>query len=166
MARVKVVPGSLTEAYKKREGDFAPNLVGLQFTEGVASLGTSLFTFGNFEITSNFDPENTRLIFAVSEKDMAEDPRFKSWTKKDGTPAYFQPMPADMSDMRTFDQHGYIMTVPTFPFTILGHPMRSATEVRAQFAGADPKKQKAIVQDLFGGYNDQVLHILQTKLGK
>jgi len=48
MGTVKVVPGSLTEAYKKRQGDFAPNLVGFQFTEGA-----SLFTFGNFEITTN-----------------------------------------------------------------------------------------------------------------
>ena len=51
MANVRVVPRSLTDAYKRREGDFAPNLVGLQFTNGV-----SLFTFGNFEITTNLDP--------------------------------------------------------------------------------------------------------------
>lgn len=50
MATVKVVPRSLTDAYKRREGDFAPNLVGLQFTDGV-----SLFTFGNFQITTNLD---------------------------------------------------------------------------------------------------------------
>lgn len=50
MATVKVVPRSLTDAYKRREGDFSPNLVGFQFTDGV-----SLFTFGNFQITSNFD---------------------------------------------------------------------------------------------------------------
>jgi hypothetical protein len=48
MSLIKVVPRSLTEAYKKREGDFSPNLVGLQFTDG-----SSLFTFGNFQITSN-----------------------------------------------------------------------------------------------------------------
>jgi hypothetical protein len=50
MGTVKVVPRSLTDAYKRREGDFAPNLVGLQFTDGV-----SLFTFGNFQITTNLD---------------------------------------------------------------------------------------------------------------
>lgn len=48
MARIKVVPRSLTEAYKKREGDFSPNLVGLQFTDG-----NSFFTLGNFQITTN-----------------------------------------------------------------------------------------------------------------
>lgn len=116
------------------------------------------------EITARYNPAATKLIFAVSEKDMAEDPRFKSWTKRDGTPAYFQPMPANPASMKTFDQHGYIMVVPTFPFTLMGRPMTSATEVRNKFAAADEKTQKAIVQDLFGDYNDQVLHILQTKL--
>jgi hypothetical protein len=44
----KVVPGSITEPYKKGQGDFSPNLVGQQFTNGV-----TLFTLGNFAITTN-----------------------------------------------------------------------------------------------------------------
>lgn len=52
MATVKVIPRSLTDAYKRREGDFSPNLVGFQFTDGV-----SLFTFGNFQITTNVTPK-------------------------------------------------------------------------------------------------------------
>jgi hypothetical protein len=47
MAKI-VVPGSLTKAYQKREGDFSPDLVGNQFTSGNA-----FFTFGNFSITTN-----------------------------------------------------------------------------------------------------------------
>ena len=116
------------------------------------------------ELTRNFNAASTRLIFAVSEKDMAEDPRFKSWTKKDGSPAYFQPMPADPSMMSTFDRHGYIKVVPTVNFTVIGQPMRSATEIRAQFSQADENTQKAIVKDLFGNYDESVLHIMQQKL--
>jgi hypothetical protein len=52
MANKKVVPGSLTDAYKKRQGDFSPNLVGFQLTKG-----TPLFTLGNFELTTNLDPK-------------------------------------------------------------------------------------------------------------
>lgn len=44
----KVVPGSITEPYKIGQGDFSPNLVGQQFTQG-----TPLFTLGNFAITTN-----------------------------------------------------------------------------------------------------------------
>jgi hypothetical protein len=118
------------------------------------------------ELVSKYDPQSTKLIFAVSEKDMAEDPRFASFTKKDGTPAYFQPMPNDPAMMDTLDKHGYILVVPTFDFSVMGKPMRSATEVRAMFAGAAPEKQRAIVKDLFGNYNEQVLHIMQQKLSQ
>lgn len=116
------------------------------------------------EIVSNFDPANTILLFAVSEKDMAEDPRFQFKPKKDGSPSYFQAAPSDLSQCETLDKHGYITTVPTFNFTVLGQPMRSATEVRAQFAAADEKTKKAIVNDLFGSFNDTVFNLMQTKV--
>ena len=44
------------------------------------------------EIVSQYDSETTVLIFAVSEKDMAENPRFSFAPKKDGSPSYFQPL--------------------------------------------------------------------------
>lgn len=53
MALKRVVPRSLTEAYKKREGDFSPNLVGNQFA---SDGGTPLLTFGNFAVRSNTEP--------------------------------------------------------------------------------------------------------------
>lgn len=53
MANKKVVPGSLTEAYSKGEGDFSPDLVGFQLTKG-----SPLFTLGNFAVTTNMDPKS------------------------------------------------------------------------------------------------------------
>jgi len=50
MAIKKVVPGSLTEAYKRRQGDFSPDLVGLQFTSGT---NNAFLTLGNFAVVSN-----------------------------------------------------------------------------------------------------------------
>lgn len=115
------------------------------------------------EIVSRYPPE-TRLMFAVSAKDMAEDPRFAKWTKKDGSPSYFQPMPSKGSNMQGLEHHAYIMTVPTFDFTVLGKPMTSATELRAQFAAADEKTQRAIVQDLFGNFDEEVFAIMRNQL--
>jgi len=115
------------------------------------------------ELTQQY-PENTRLIFAVSEKDMAEDPRFSKWTKKDGSPSYFQPMPGNAGEMVGLNQHGYIMTVPTFNFTVLGAPMRSATEIRAMFAKADEATQQRIIKDLFGAYDEQVHDIMKNNI--
>lgn len=112
------------------------------------------------ELVQHVDP-NTRLIFAVSEKDMAEDPRFSKWTKKDGSPSYFQPMPKSSNEMTGLSTHAYITTVPTFNFTVLGEPMRSATEVRSMFARADADTQRKIITDLFGAYDEHV-HSLMT----
>jgi len=53
---IKVVPGSITEPYKIGQGDFSPNLVGQQFTEG-----STLFTLGNFELTSNLSAPLSRV---------------------------------------------------------------------------------------------------------
>lgn len=113
------------------------------------------------ELVSKY-PDSVRVIFAVSAKDMAEDPRFSTWTKKDGDPTYFQPMPKNPSEMQGKNTHGYILTVPTFEFTMLGQPMRSATEIRSQFAQADAKTQQLIIKDLFGAYDSEV-HAIMSK---
>ena len=111
------------------------------------------------------DPNNTVVIFAVSEKDMAEDPRFgpNSFTKKDGSPAYLQKL-VDIKQTENMSQHAYIMTVPTFDFNVLGQPMRSGTELREMYTNADTKTRKAIIKDLFGAYTPEAEKIMNTHL--
>lgn len=116
------------------------------------------------EIAQKYDPNNTVLVFAVSEKDMAEDPRFSKFTKKDGSLSYLQPAPKNLSQAKPFSQHGYILTVPTFNFTVLGKPMRSASEFRKQFATADDETKKALIKDLFGNYSPEVFALMSTKI--
>lgn len=116
------------------------------------------------EIITNYDPTNTILLFAVSAKDMAEDPRFKFGPKKDGSPSYFQALPKNLNQAETFDKHAYIITVPTFEFNVLGKPMQSSTEIRSQFATADDNTKKLIIKDLFGSYNDTVYNIMSSKI--
>ena len=118
------------------------------------------------EIIANYNPTNTILLFAVSAKDMAEDPRFKFGPKKDGSPSYFQAPPSNLSQAETFDKHAYIITVPTFEFNVLGKPMQSSTEIRNQFVTADENTKKLIIKDLFGTYNDTVYNIMLSKLTK
>lgn len=109
-------------------------------------------------------PPETKLIFAVSQKDMDEDPRFSKWTKKDGSPSYFQPMPKDHNEMLGLSQHGYIMVVPTFEFSVLGNTMTSASEFRSNFAKADTETQKNMIQDLFGAYDANVHAIMKNAI--
>jgi len=113
------------------------------------------------EITDNFNPQNTIALFAVSDKDMAEDPRFSFKPKKDGSPSYYQPA---SKDMQGFDEHGYIITVPTLDFNVLGKPMRSASEFRANFARADSETQKAMITDLFGRYDPKTHSTMSKKI--
>lgn len=117
------------------------------------------------EVTANYNPETDIVIFAVSEKDMAEDPRFAFKPKKDGSPSYFQPL-QDINQCEPLGKHGYITTVPTFTFTVLGKPANSASQIRAMFTGADEQTQKNIVKDLFGKYDEEVFTIMQSKLGQ
>lgn len=118
------------------------------------------------ELVAKYDPEETVLIFAVSEKDMAEDPRFKFKAKRDGSPSYFQPLPADITDAKPLSQHGYITTVPTFDFNLLGKPVRSATEIRNLFTASNPETRKKIVTALYGKYSDRVYEILAGNLAE
>lgn len=118
------------------------------------------------EIVGNFDPASTVLIFAVSQKDMDEDPRFSFKPKKDGSPSYFQRLPDDLKNAKTLDQHGYITTLPTLDFTVLGEPMRSATELRAKYTSADDDTRKAIIKDLYGSYSEEIKSIMDNKLNE
>ena len=122
----------------------------------------------NLQSVSNQIPINVErdsIIFAVSQKDMAEDPRFKSFVKKDGSPSYLQPMPKNESKLEPAIKHGYLITVPTTDFTVLGSPARSASQLRSQYSTLTPEQQKLFIMDLFGSYNSKIHNILNNKLG-
>lgn len=120
----------------------------------------NILSTGNITVA---DRANTVVIFAVSQKDMAEDPRFSFATKKDGSAPYFQPL-TNIKDTVSMDRHGYIMTVPTFDFTVAGEPMRSGTELRNMYAEADEAQRQAIIADLFGRYSREAEQIMNSKI--
>lgn len=119
----------------------------------------SILQTSNIQVT----PQNTVVIFAVSQKDMEEDPRFSFRAKKDGSAPYFQPL-RDIKDTKSMQEHGYIMTVPTFDFDVLGQPMQSGTELRKMYVDANEPTRQKIVQDLFGRYTAEAEQLLTTKL--
>lgn len=122
------------------------------------------------EILEQYDPQNTVLVFAISEKDMQEDPRFSFKPTKSGAPSYLQPFPKNRKDLQPFGDpkkpRGYVIVTPTFQFNILGEPMKSATELRKQFADADSSKQKKIITDLYGKYSTKVHKLMSDKIKK
>jgi hypothetical protein len=94
------------------------------------------------EITKSYDPADTQLIFVRSEKD-ATKPPIAGAIKKDGTPAYLQPISDDMAPMT---QHAYMAYLPTVEF---GPGMTSATEIRSAWPTLNPKRKTALVMSLY-----------------
>jgi len=122
------------------------------------------------EITDRFDPDTTIVVYAVSEKDMAEDPRFSFpqvglKMKKDGDPAHVQKWPG-VGNAKTLREHSYIVTVPTFTFSIQGEAINSATQIRNMVGKADEEQLQLILQDLYGTKNipQEVAEIFKRKL--
>mgnify|MGYP003338124666 FL=1 len=94
------------------------------------------------EITANFDPNDTQLIFVRSEKDRDKPPQ-PGGVKKDGSLAYLQPIGKNIEPM---SQHGYMAYLPTVEF---GPGMTSATEIRTAWPRLTPKRKTALVMSLY-----------------
>jgi cytidyltransferase-like protein len=121
------------------------------------------------EILENYDPKTTVLVFAVSQKDMEEDPRFSFKPTRSGKPGYLQPYKGNEKKLKPFGDtqspKGYVVVTPTFTFDVLGKPATSASELRKQFVSLDNKKQKEFIKDLFGKYDESVHKLMKDKIG-
>jgi hypothetical protein len=95
------------------------------------------------EITSKYNPEEDVLIFVRSEKDRTEQPK-PGGTKKDGSPAYFQPWTG--KNLQPFSKHAYIAYLPTVEF---GPGITSATEIRKAWPTLDDRRKTAMVMSLY-----------------
>jgi hypothetical protein len=95
------------------------------------------------EITDKFNPEQDVVIFVRSEKDKNESPK-PGGTKKDGTPAYFQPYTG--KDVQPFGKHAYMAYLPTVEF---GPGITSATEIRNAWPKLNDRRKTAMVMSLY-----------------
>jgi hypothetical protein len=96
------------------------------------------------EITSKFNPEQDTLIFVRSTKD-AKQPPIPGGVKKDGKPAYLQPL-LGAKRMDPFAKHAYMAYLPTVEF---GPGITSASEIRAAWPGLDDRRKTAMVMSLY-----------------
>ena len=113
------------------------------------------------EITGRVNnPEDTVLIFAVSEKDVG---RF-TFTKKDGTPSYMQPMPKDEAQMKGMTDNAYVTLTPTVTFKVQGQDANSASQIRSAYVKADEAERKDILKDLYGTVDKNVKAIFDKKM--
>jgi len=112
------------------------------------------------EITSKLDPEDTTLVFALSEKDID---RF-TFTKKDGTPGYIQPYPKNDAHLAPMNKHAYAFLTPTVKFKVAGKDADSASAIRKAYIDADKQGRKKIIADLYGTVNKDIANIFDRKL--
>jgi hypothetical protein len=97
------------------------------------------------------DPENTVLVFAVSEKDMSgEKPRFRFGVKKNGEPSYMQPFPSDQKKLEPMTKHAYVITVPVTTFKVQGADADSASAIREKYISGNSNDRDTIIADLYG----------------
>ena len=113
------------------------------------------------EITKDFDPDSTAVVFAVGGKDMRESPRFANldgFTKK-GTPAYYKTYKPG-EELVGLGKHGYITVAPHVEIDVPGFGEMSGTTLRQALKGATKEDFEAIM----GFYNQEIYDILQGKL--
>lgn len=96
------------------------------------------------EITKNYNPEDTELIFVRSEKDANKPPQ-AGGVKKNGELAYLQPL-AGQDVLEPMNQHAYMAYLPTVEF---GPGMTSATEIRTAWPTLNEKRKTALVMSLY-----------------
>ena len=113
------------------------------------------------EITQNFDPDNTVLIFAISEKD-AERISFKP--KRDGSASYLQPFPENGKGMQPMSKHGYAILTPKVNFRVQGQDADSASQIRKLYANSNDAGRDSILVDLYGDADAVLRKIFDQRL--
>jgi hypothetical protein len=101
--------------------------------------------FRALEITSNYDPETTQLIFVRSSKDKNKPPQ-PGGVKKDGSPSYLQSLSQAGKNPLPMSKHGYMTYLPTIEF---GPGMTSASEIRGSWPSLGKRAKEKLVHDLY-----------------
>ena len=96
------------------------------------------------EITSKFDPATDTLIFVRSDKDATKPPQ-AGGIKKDGNPAYLQPL-LGAKKLEPFARHAYMAYLPTVEFL---PGMTGASDIRAEWPTLDQQGKLDRVMSLY-----------------
>jgi cytidyltransferase-like protein len=104
------------------------------------------------EILSHYNPKKDILILVRSERDPV------NYTKKDGSPAYYQPFKS-LKDCVPFNPdggHGYIFVTKKHVFKVNGEEVYSGSQIRSMYSKADDKGRKSIINGLYPKATKQV----------
>lgn len=111
------------------------------------------------EITSQYDPDTTAVVFVRSEKDRNEPPQ-AGGIKKNGEPSYLQPITKNLQPM---SQHGYMAYLPTVEFA---GGITSATQIRNAWSKGNAKTRAQIAQTLYPDNPERAMQLLASALNE
>jgi hypothetical protein len=94
------------------------------------------------EIMKKYDEKKDILILVRSERDPMK------YTKKDGSPAYYQPF-VSIDKCESFETHAYIFVTKKHDFTVNGKEAFSGSQVRKMYSDADSEERDKIINDLY-----------------
>ena len=100
------------------------------------------------EILSHYNPEQDIFILVRSERDPV------SYTKKDGSPGYYQPY-VKGAKLAPFGQHGYVFVTDKQEFTLLGQKVYSGTQVRNLYAQSNDQQRQVMVKEMYPNSKQQ-----------
>jgi hypothetical protein len=94
------------------------------------------------EIMKKYDEKKDVLILVRSERDPMK------YTKKDGSPAYYQPF-VSIDKCESFETHAYIFVTKKHDFKVNGKEAFSGSQVRKMYSDADSEGRDKIISDLY-----------------
>ena len=94
------------------------------------------------EIMKKYDEKKDVLILVRSERDPMK------YTKKDGSPAYYQPF-VSIDKCESFETHAYIFVTKKHDFKVNGQEAFSGSQVRKMYSDADSEGRDKIISDLY-----------------
>jgi hypothetical protein len=94
------------------------------------------------EIMKKYDEKKDVLILVRSERDPMK------YTKKDGSPAYYQPF-VSIDKCESFETHAYIFVTKKHDFKVNGKEAFSGSQVRKMYSDADSEGRDNIIGDLY-----------------
>lgn len=114
-----------------------------------------------------FDPKDTILIIALSEKDggrlVSKNTDSEGYAlKKDGSRAPIQWLPKNPEPLA--NGHFYVVATPTVTFSVAGKKVTGATEIRDMYSKANDKQRNQIIQDLYGSVNPATRKLFDKRL--
>jgi hypothetical protein len=125
---------------------------------GIQNVSQEKNVYAPENILKKYNPETTAVVFVYGKKDAGR----LRYTKKDGTPGYFQDFQKSKDNLKGYETHGYVVIAPHIELKIPGFGEMSGTTLRAALATAD----QSTFKDIMGWYDPKLHQLLRTKFSQ